>query len=94
MEGDGEDSSGTEMTQREFNLLPWLLTRAEVVACGVPEKCINDLKFEVTAAAPAAPEGRIGWVVVNRNQKNKNGGGKQGKYRKADVAKLIGLRVE
>lgn len=74
------------MTQEGFNGLPLLLARAQLVECGIPETAIEDLKWEVTAGRAEVPAGKIGWVVFN--------GSRQGKYRKSDVAALIGLKVK
>jgi len=74
------------MTQDEFNRMPLLLSRAQVVECGIPETLLEDLKFEITAGRAEVPEGKIGWVAFN--------GSRQGKYRKSDLAALVGLRVK
>lgn len=81
------------MNQKEFLLLPALLTRAQAVACGVPADSLRDLAVIVRADDQAVPFGQIGAIQLpGRHCKTK--GNAKFKYRKADVGRICGYRTE
>jgi hypothetical protein len=69
------------MTQDRFNELPLLLRRSDVYECGLTEKMLQVLT--VDADRGEVPEGKIGRVRVHKYHK----------YRKVDVARVIGLKA-
>lgn len=80
------------MTQKEFTDLPELLTRAQVVLCGVPSGSVDYLRVGLTEAAPAAPHGKIGAVQVP-GRGCKSAKNAKWKYRKTDVARIVGYKT-
>jgi hypothetical protein len=70
------------MKPEEFTKLPLLLTRAQVLACGLPEKAL--LTCAVEYNGQPVPDGKIGVFRPN---------GKYALYRKVDVAKIIGFNL-
>lgn len=78
------------MTSDEFNKLPMLLKRAQVLACGIPEKAIDAMRFEVKPGHEV-PDGRLG-AIRGLSGKARAGAGYY-LYRKIDVARLCGFNV-
>lgn len=80
------------MTQKEFTALPELLTRAKVVECGVPAGSVDDMRVELKAPTDVVTFGQIGAVrLPGRGCKNKAKA--KFKYRKTDVAGIVGYKV-
>lgn len=80
------------MTFEDFKKLPELLTRAQVVECGVPASAVDDLRVLLTAQEERAPWGKIGAIQLpGRSCKNVKKA--KFKYRKTDVARIVGYKV-
>ena len=73
----------TLMTQDQFNKLPLLLRRKEVVDCGIRDNKVDDVTQVLTTADEAVVFGKIGAVDC--------GGYK--KYRKIDLARMCGFKI-
>lgn len=72
------------MTQDQFNALPPLLTRVQAVECGISERVIDTIALVLNGDSEEVPFGRLGAVPI--------GNGRKRKYRKRDVARMVGLK--
>lgn len=67
---------------RDFAQLPSLLSRAQVAACGVPDRKIDQLRFNLKSASDRVPFGMIGAIQLKAKG--------YFKYRKIDIAPILG----
>lgn len=74
------------MTQEQFDNFPLLLRRKEVVDCGFENKTIDEIAYVLKTPKDKVPWGKIGAVPYGKTQR-------QHRYRKLDVAKMIGLKA-
>lgn len=81
------------MTQKEFELLPELLRRGQVVACGVPNDAVDDLRVLLKTGDEPAGDGKIGAIQLPGRHCTQKKNAKF-KYRKADVGRICGYKTE
>jgi len=70
------------MTKHEFENLPMLLTRAQVLRCGISRRQLHDLQTVVLDGV-RVPSGMIGAIRLHNHAYSR--------YVKADVARLCGF---
>jgi hypothetical protein len=81
------------MNLKEFKQLPELLTRAQVVECGVPDNSVDDLRVKLTEDSQTVQFGQIGAVqLAGRNCRDRSKA--KFRYRKSDVARICGYRLD
>jgi hypothetical protein len=81
------------MTAADFKKFPELLSRAQVIDCGIPAQSIDLLRVHLQADGQAVPYGSIGAVRLPSRQ-CKNTKAAKFKYRKTDVARILGYKIE
>ena len=69
--------------------LPDLLSRSQVILCGVPADSISSMRVPIDKPYQAVPHGKIGAVQLP-SRKCKDAKAAKWKYRKQDVLRIVG----
>lgn len=81
------------MTPPDFKRLPPLIRRSDVVACGIPDAAIDQLRVFVSDCAEHVPLGKLGAIrgLCRRKRKGRRRAPVgYALYRKADLARILG----
>lgn len=85
----------TKHTPESFRRLPPLLDTADLLALGWTEKYIYAVRLEVRSERDRVPFGRVGWIrnpgrPAAPGEPPGNGTNPKGKWRRNDVARILG----
>lgn len=81
------EATMTTLKPDEFKKLPPLLDTADLLALGWSQKYIYAVRVEVKGDRDRVPFGRVGWVRTPQANGTPN---HKGKWRRSDVARILG----
>jgi len=93
----------TKITPEAFKRMPPLIDTADLIALGFSQKYIYAVRMEVRSDRDRVPFGRVGWIRnpstppqsdlplhQDASPNGTNGTNHKGKWRRSDVARILG----